>query len=155
MIPDHDGTAAIVAAGTDYIDSFDLGDEVEESYRGHFRLCIPTAKDWVKIGIIQHRLREGVPLEELDSVAGSVVVMLSTLAVIVIEAPAYWYKTEGKTQVAAIEDIRNMDVLWAIYGRYAAFRRTFSYGEDDSGSGENSEKSDTVASQSNPESQPV
>lgn len=129
--------AAKVALGSEYSETYEIKSELDPSLCGSFTISLPTAKEHLEIGVIQHRLRKGVPLNELDSVTASAAVMLSTLSVVVRKAPVWWYRTVGEGRnaevVPAPEDIHDMDLLWDLYGRYTALRATFPRKSADAG----------------------
>ena len=75
--------AAKVALGSDYSDTYELKSELDPKLSGSFTISLPTGKDHLQIGVVQHRLRNGVPLDQLDNVTASTDVMLSFLSVVV------------------------------------------------------------------------
>lgn len=129
--------AAKVALGSDYSETYELKSELDPNMAGSFTISLPTAKEHLEIGVIQHRLRKGVALSELDNVAASTAVMLSVLSVVVRKAPSWWYRTVGDGPraevVPAPEEIHDMDLLWDLYGRYTALRATFPRKAADAG----------------------
>lgn len=134
---DSEVQAAQVALGADYTETYTVASELNPELNGAITISLPTGREHLEIGIIQHRLRKGVSLNELDEVAASTVVMLSTLSVVVRKAPDWWYRTVGKgklaEQVPAPEDLHDMDLLWDIFGRYTALRATFPRKTGDAG----------------------
>ncbi len=104
----------------------------DPALKGDVTLILPSGADYIKIGIAQARLRGGVPLDQLDTVSAGVVVMLSTLSVVVKQAPDWWYDIKREKQpdgtekefnrTPAPERIKDLDVLWQLYGRWVALR---------------------------------
>ena len=131
--------AAKVLLGTTYETTLDVASTMDPSLKGAITLSLPTGKDLARIAVIQHGLREGKPLDELDALSGGTIVALSTLSVVVRKAPDWWYRTEGDgkaaVQVPAPEQLRDMHLIWDIWERYVSFRASFSgRGDDDAAS---------------------
>ncbi|MDO8357319.1 MAG: hypothetical protein Q7U76_13090 [Nitrospirota bacterium] len=132
-----DVQAAQVVLGSQYEEVYDVQSELNPAHKGQVAMSLPTGRDQLEIGVIQHRLRKGVPLAELDEVSGSTAIMLAVLSVVVRRAPEWWYRTvgEGKSaeRVPAPEELHDMDMLWDLYGRYTALRATFPRQTGDAG----------------------
>jgi len=140
-----------IALGIEYTESFDVSSKRVPTLQGTLTVAIPTGRDLLKIGVVQHRLREGVQIEELDPATRMTVVMLSTLAVVVRKAPDWWYDIKRDAhqresdRTAAPELIPDMDLLWDIYGRYVAFSDSFPDRRRDPSTGRTAEGAPTVA----------
>jgi hypothetical protein len=153
--------AGQVALGTEYTESFDVASKIIPELKGSLTVAMPNGRDLMRIGVIQHRLRDGVPIEQLDINTRLTVVMLSTLAVVVRKAPDWWYdiKRDGKQRetdrVPAPELVQDMDLLWDIYGRYVAFSDNFPNGRGNLGAGEAAAGAGAVASSTNPQNHAV
>lgn len=119
--------AARVALGPNHLESVEVQSKLDPALKGTVTLSLPDGRDLMKIAVIQARMREGVPYEELDPLSRMTCTMLSTLAVVVRSAPDWWYHSDGKggPRIAAPERIKDLDLLWEIYGRFVAIRDTF------------------------------
>lgn len=128
---DNEVAAAKVALGVQYTQTFEVQSKKLPELKGRITVALPTQLDRMRIGVLQHALREGVPLEQLDMSTAGLAVMLSTLAVVVRDAPDWWYEIEKDTAGKVIKRepnpgaILDEELLWDIYGRYVAFRDTF------------------------------
>lgn len=114
---------------TQFTTTFDMQSTLTPDHRGTFTIALPTGADAVKIACVNHRLRSGVAFEDLDPDSQAVLVMLSTLSVVVREAPDWWYCTEGDVpqakKVPAPEQLRDLPMLWDLFAKYADFRKSF------------------------------
>lgn len=128
--------AAKVALGTECTETFDVQSKVFPGLTGQITISIHDGRDLLKMGLIQHRLLEGVPLEELNAWTQATIQMLSTVAVVVRKAPDWWYEIvkekdpkTGEEKVVsktpAPEQVKDVDLLWEIHRRYTAFRGSF------------------------------
>lgn len=119
--------AARVALGPHDVDTMEVQSKVDPALKGMVTLSLPDGRDLMKIAIIQAKMREGVPYEEFDPLSRMTCTMLSTLAVVVRSAPDWWYHSDGKggPRIAAPERIKDLDLLWEIYGRFVALRDNF------------------------------
>ena len=123
--------AGQVALGTEYTESFEVASKKIPALHGTITVAIPDGRDIMKIGVVQHRLRQGVPIEQLDTNTRLTVVMLSTLTVVVRKAPDWWYeikrddKQRQMDHTPAPELVKDLDLLWEIYERYVAFSDSF------------------------------
>jgi hypothetical protein len=129
MSHNDQAAAAKVALGIQYERTIEVASEIDPALKGSVTFSLPTGKDFMRIAVLQHDLREGRPFEELDGLSGGMLVMLSTLSVIVRRAPDWWYRTEGTgkdaKRLAAPELIADVNVLWDIWGGFVTFRDTF------------------------------
>ena len=137
----NDGAAAAkVLLGTGYETTVDVASTLDPTIKGSVTLSLPSGKDLARIAVIQHGLREGRPLEELDMLSGGTIVALSTLAVVVRKAPDWWYRTEGEgknaVRIPAPELLLDQQLLWQVWGRYVSFRDSFPRRSNDDASGE-------------------
>jgi hypothetical protein len=131
---------AKIARGTSYETTVEVASTLNPTLTGSVTLSLPSGKDLARIAVIQHDLREGRPLEELDMLSGGTIVALSTLAVVVRKAPDWWYRTEGEgklaVKIAAPELILDQHFIWDLWGRYVSFRDSFSDRAGNDGAGE-------------------
>lgn len=117
--------AGKIALGQRYTKTVQVQSRLDETLSGSITFALPNGKDLARMGILQMDLREGRELQSFDMLTGGLIVAMSTLAVVVKDAPDWWYRVEGTTKVAAPELLVDQKLLWDIWGEYVAFRDSF------------------------------
>ena len=149
--------AAKIVLGTAYEKTIEVESHLVPTMCGSITFSLPSGKDLARIAILQHDLREGRPLDDLDVLSGGLMVALSTLSVIVRTAPDWWYRVEGEgktaKRIAAPELLIDQELIWGIWGEYVAFRDTFPRRSDTDAS--RTATSGTVTAPFSEEAQPA
>jgi|GEM_PF-5023017 len=124
--------AAKVALGTDVTETVSVTSDVFPELSGSITFALPDGRAILRMGLISAALRthpdSGVvtPIDDLDAQAAGFVVMLSTLAVAVVKAPEWWYRTDATGKlIPAPELVKDPDVISDLWGRYAEWRSSF------------------------------
>jgi len=116
--------------------------DIEE---GKVVLHLPTIRDTIAIGVLDAKLRAGVAHEDLDPVTSNLVAYISTLSIVVDEAPDAWFETTDEgAKALALEKLTDPTVLETVFWRWARWRDSFR-GAGGGGGGEGG--SDAMASQ--------
>lgn len=136
----NDVTAAAthhVFQGKGYTQEIAVASKVNPEWAGTITFKLPTVKDLMESAMKQVQLRGGMAPELLDGYSNFISRACAELSVVVVDAPAWWYRTESKgskkEQIPAPELLSDIDLLVTIWEGYVAFRDNFPGSGGDQG----------------------
>lgn len=121
-----------VFLGKEFTHTMEVESKVNPEWKGKISFKLPSIKDLMQSAAKQVQLRGGLAPELIDGYSNYVTRATAELSVVVVEAPAWWYRVEKKGRIQesipAPEEIQDIELILTIWEGYVAFRDNFSNG---------------------------